>query len=55
MVKEKLFNTGMKKFGTAIGDGVKTGINTSIYPGRKIWPAKQTLIGQIVKEDLMGE
>ncbi|MDZ7342336.1 MAG: sugar phosphate nucleotidyltransferase [candidate division KSB1 bacterium] len=51
-VKGKLFDTGRTKLGTIIGDGVKTGIRTSVYPGRKIWPGKQTQIGQIVKYDL---
>lgn len=52
MVKKELVSTGRKKFGTAIGDGVKTGIRTSVYPGRKIWPGKTTLPGEIVKEDI---
>ena len=52
MVKNKLIGTGRKKFGTAIGDGAKTGIRTSVYPGRKIWPGKTTLPGEIVKEDV---
>ena len=52
IVKKKLVSTGRKKFGTAIGDGAKTGIRTSIYPGRKIWPGKTTPPGDIVKEDV---
>lgn len=53
MVKGKLFDTGMKKLGTIIGDGAKTGVKTMVYPGRKIWPGKQTQIGEIIKYDLM--
>jgi UDP-N-acetylglucosamine diphosphorylase / glucose-1-phosphate thymidylyltransferase / UDP-N-acetylgalactosamine diphosphorylase / glucosamine-1-phosphate N-acetyltransferase / galactosamine-1-phosphate N-acetyltransferase len=53
MVKGKLVDTGLKKLGAFMGDGVKTGINTSIYPGRKIWPQKTTRPGDIVSEDLM--
>ncbi len=52
MVKGKLVDTKMEKFGTVIGDGVKTAIRTSVYPGRKIWPDKQTDIGSIVKYDI---
>jgi len=52
MVKGKLFDTRMKKLGTIIGDGVKTGVNTVTYPGRKIWPGKQTPIGAQIKYDL---
>jgi bifunctional UDP-N-acetylglucosamine pyrophosphorylase/glucosamine-1-phosphate N-acetyltransferase len=55
LVKGKLFDTKLKKLGAIIADGVKTGVNTSVYPGRKIWPGKQTQIGQIVKHDLMDE
>jgi len=55
MVKGKLFDTKMKKLGTIIADGVKTGVNTAIYPGRKIWPNKQTQIGEIVKYDIIDQ
>ncbi len=55
LVKGKLFDTKLKKLGAIIADGVKTGVNTSVYPGRKIWPHKQTQIGQIIKHDLKDE
>ncbi len=51
MVKGELVDTGRRKFGTIIGDGVHTGINTSIYPGRKLWPGTSTLPGEIVEHD----
>jgi UDP-N-acetylglucosamine diphosphorylase/glucosamine-1-phosphate N-acetyltransferase len=35
-VKGKLEDSGRHKLGAIIGHGVKTGINVSIYPGRKI-------------------
>ena len=53
-VKKELVNTGRRKLGTIIGDNVHTGIHTSIYPGRKIWPDKTTLPGEIVKKDIGG-
>ena len=53
MVKGVLVDTKLRKFGCVIGDNVKTGIGTLIYPGRKIWPNKNTLPGEIVKEDKM--
>jgi len=53
LVKGKLVDTGMKKFGTVLADGVRTGINTSVYPGRKIWPGLQTKVGEIIKTDIM--
>lgn len=51
MVQGKLIDTGRRKFGTIVGDGVKTGIKTIIYPGRKLWPGVRTLPGEIIKED----
>ncbi len=53
MVNGKLVSTGRRKFGTIIGDGAKTGIHTSIYPGRKIWPGKTTLPGGVVRKDVV--
>jgi bifunctional UDP-N-acetylglucosamine pyrophosphorylase/glucosamine-1-phosphate N-acetyltransferase len=48
----KLIDTGRRKFGTIMGDGVHTGIHTSIYPGRKLWPGVSTRPGDIVRKDL---
>ncbi len=52
MVGDHLTNTGRRKFGTIIGDHVHTGINTSLYPGRKLWPHTTTRPGEIVQKDL---
>ena len=52
MVDLKLVDTGRRKFGTVLGDHAHTGIHTSIYPGRKLWPNVSTLPGDIVKHDL---
>lgn len=52
MVCGELIDTGRRKFGSIIGDGVHTGIHTSIYPGRKIWAGCSTLPGAIVKYDV---
>jgi UDP-N-acetylglucosamine diphosphorylase / glucose-1-phosphate thymidylyltransferase / UDP-N-acetylgalactosamine diphosphorylase / glucosamine-1-phosphate N-acetyltransferase / galactosamine-1-phosphate N-acetyltransferase len=52
MVKGELVDTGRRKLGTIVGDGVHTGINTSIYPGRKLWPHTSTLPGDVVKRDI---
>ncbi|MEM3374322.1 MAG: sugar phosphate nucleotidyltransferase [Candidatus Woesearchaeota archaeon] len=51
-VKGNLVDSGRRKLGAIIGDNVHTGIHTSIYPGRKIWPNKTTLPGEIVKKDI---
>ncbi len=53
IVKGEKIDTGLAKLGTFIGDGVHTGINTSIYPGRKIWPGLSTLPGEVVDKDKM--
>jgi len=54
MVDGILVDTGRRKFGAIIGDDVHTGIQTSIYPGRKMWPGTSTRPGEIVERDLMG-
>ncbi len=51
MIKGELVDTGLRKFGTIVGDKVHTGIHTSIYPGRKLYPETSTLPGEIVKKD----
>lgn len=55
MVDGVLIDTGRRKFGAIIGDGVHTGINTSIYPGRKLWPNTSTRPGEIVQRDRMTD
>jgi len=52
MVDGELVDTGRRKFGTIIGDRVHTGINTSIYPGRKLFPGTSTLPGAIIARDV---
>ncbi len=55
MVKGKLVNTERNKFGAIFSDGVSTGIHTSIYPGRKLWPGMTTTPGDVIKKDLLAE
>jgi UDP-N-acetylglucosamine diphosphorylase / glucose-1-phosphate thymidylyltransferase / UDP-N-acetylgalactosamine diphosphorylase / glucosamine-1-phosphate N-acetyltransferase / galactosamine-1-phosphate N-acetyltransferase len=50
-VGKNLTDTGRRKLGVIIGDNVHTGIHTSIYPGRKLWPHTTTAPGEIVKKD----
>ena len=52
-IKGELVDSGRRKFGAIIADHVHTGINTSIYPGRKLWPYTSTRPGQVVSEDIM--
>lgn len=54
VVGRKLIDTGRKKLGAIMGDHVHTGINTSIYPGRKMWPHTSTLPGEVVRKDITG-
>jgi bifunctional UDP-N-acetylglucosamine pyrophosphorylase/glucosamine-1-phosphate N-acetyltransferase len=51
-IKGKMTDTLREKFGAVIGDHVKLGVNTSIYPGRKIWPGLTTRPGAVVDRDL---
>lgn len=48
-----LVDTGRRKFGAVLGDHVHTGIHTTLYPGRKIWPVLSTRPGAIVQRDLV--
>jgi len=50
-VKGGMESSGRRKFGCIIGDNVKTGINVSILPGRKIGPNKLINPGTIVDSD----
>ncbi len=52
MIRGLLIDTGRRKLGAIIGDNVHTGVNTSIYPGRKIWPNKTTIPGEVVTKDI---
>lgn len=52
-IQGKLVNTGRIKFGAIIGDGVKTGVNTSIDAGVKIGIARTTRAGSYVGKDLL--
>ena len=53
-VEGRLLDTGRRKLGAIVGDGVHTGIHTSLYPGRKLWPKTTTLPGAVVDKDLMA-
>jgi UDP-N-acetylglucosamine diphosphorylase / glucose-1-phosphate thymidylyltransferase / UDP-N-acetylgalactosamine diphosphorylase / glucosamine-1-phosphate N-acetyltransferase / galactosamine-1-phosphate N-acetyltransferase len=52
LVDGALVDTGRRKFGTIVGDGVHTGIQTTIYPGRKLFPHTSTRPGDVVRDDL---
>lgn len=52
MVRGKLIDTGRSKFGAIIGSCVHTGVNTTIYPGRKLYPGVNTRPGEAVVRDM---
>ncbi len=54
MVGDQLLDTGRRKLGAILGDEVHTGIHTSIYPGRKMWPGVSTRPGTVVQRDLVS-
>ncbi|MCP4642898.1 MAG: NTP transferase domain-containing protein [bacterium] len=54
-MKGELIDSGRRKFGAIIADDVHTGINTSIYPGRKLWPHTSTRPGEHVQRDITGD
>ncbi|GJQ57833.1 MAG: glucose-1-phosphate thymidylyltransferase [Candidatus Scalindua sp.] len=51
IVKHRVVDTGLRKFGAIVADNVHTGINTMIYPGRKIWPGINTKPGEKIFKD----
>jgi bifunctional UDP-N-acetylglucosamine pyrophosphorylase/glucosamine-1-phosphate N-acetyltransferase len=53
LIKDNLVDTKLRKLGVITGDNVKTGINTVIYPGRKIYSNKCTNPLEEVKKDLL--
>ena len=53
MIHGKPVDTGRLKLGAILGDGVHTGVNTSIAAGIKIGVARTTLPGCIVSRDLL--
>jgi len=54
LVKGELIDTGRHKLGAIVGDGVHTGINTCLYPGRKLWPGTSTRPGEAVSCDIQS-
>lgn len=55
LIKGKPVDSKRRKLGAILADGVSTGIHTSIYPGRKLWPGTTTRPGTLVQTDLMPE
>jgi carbonic anhydrase/acetyltransferase-like protein (isoleucine patch superfamily) len=53
MIQGKPVNTGRLKLGAIIGDGVRTGVNTSIEAGVKIGIARTTQPGSFISKDLL--
>jgi bifunctional UDP-N-acetylglucosamine pyrophosphorylase/glucosamine-1-phosphate N-acetyltransferase len=51
-VRGSWINSGRKKLGAILGDGVRTGINVSIFPGVKIGRGSWIGPGAIVDEDV---
>lgn len=46
-------NTGRLKLGAILGDGVRTGVNTSLEAGIKIGIARSTSPGSVISKDLL--
>ncbi len=53
MVRGRPVNTGRLKLGAILGDGVRTGVNTSIEAGIKIGIARTTPPGSVISKDLL--
>lgn len=53
IVQGKPVNTGRLKLGAILGDGVRTGVNTSLEAGVKIGIARTTAPGSVISKDLL--
>jgi NDP-sugar pyrophosphorylase family protein len=53
MVQGNPVNTGRLKLGAILGDGVRTGVNTSLEAGIKIGIARSTSPGSVISKDLL--
>ena len=52
MIKGKRVDSGLRKLGAIFGDGVKTGINTSVNPGVKIGNGSFINAGCVLYRDI---
>jgi len=52
VVKDHAIDSGRRKLGAVIGDDVHTGVNTGIFPGRKLWPHTITYPGESIRRDV---
>ncbi len=48
-IKDEKVNSGRRKLGVIMGDDVKTGINTSIYPGTVVEPGYRGRPGEVLR------
>ena len=53
MIQGKPVDTGRLKLGAILGDGVRTGVNTSLEAGVKIGIARTTQAGSYISKDLL--
>jgi carbonic anhydrase/acetyltransferase-like protein (isoleucine patch superfamily) len=53
IIQGKPVNTGRLKLGAMLGDGVRTGVNTSLEAGIKIGIARTTAPGSVIRKDLL--
>ncbi|KAB2641364.1 MAG: hypothetical protein DVB25_02040 [Verrucomicrobia bacterium] len=53
MIHGQQVNTGRVKYGAVLGDGVRTGVNTSLEAGVKLGVARTTKPGSYVSKDLL--
>ena len=51
-LRGRLFSSGRRKLGTIMGDGVQTGINSSIMPGVRVGPGSFIGPGVVVYKDV---
>jgi bifunctional UDP-N-acetylglucosamine pyrophosphorylase/glucosamine-1-phosphate N-acetyltransferase len=51
-IKGKVIDSGRRKLGALVGDGVRFGVNCTVMPGRRIWPSLKIPPCTIIKNDV---
>ncbi len=54
-IKDEKVNSERRKLGVIVGDDVKTGINTSTYPGTVIEPGYRGRPGEFLRERVVSQ
>jgi bifunctional UDP-N-acetylglucosamine pyrophosphorylase/glucosamine-1-phosphate N-acetyltransferase len=54
-IKGKVVDSGRRKLGALVGDGVRFGVNCTVMPGRRIWPSLKIPPCTVIKADVQRQ